>query len=340
MDEILIIILLTLLLSGTGSWFLTGLLRKYAVRKKIFDIPNQRSSHKIPIPRGGGVAIVFTFVIGAVLLFLLGKLDLNAIIGLSGAGILVGLVGFKDDRGHVSLVWRLLVHFLAVIWGVAWLGNAFAKLPNEMMHFNSLFLPVEIIFLVWVLNLFNFMDGIDGIAASETLFVAGCGLLFSTLTGHADQQLVAILLIGATFGFLLWNWPPAKIFMGDAGSGFLGITLGLYAYWTATGDVVTFWTWAIIMGVFLVDATFTLFRRILRKQRWYEAHRSHAYQHAAQRWGHLPVTMSVTFINIFWLLPIAYFSNQYRDRGPELMILALTPLIVLAFILGAGKETQ
>lgn len=323
------------------SWGVTGLLRRYALNKDILDVPNSRSSHSIPTPRGGGLAIVVTFLTGLLLLAIFGELKFTVLISLVVGALLVATVGLVDDQGHVAPQYRLLVHSISAIWAITWLN-----IPNSQIELEQI-LPlswlgyfVAAVALVWFLNLFNFMDGIDGFAASEAIFIAGCGLLFATIEGHNCLQLIAVILIGAIFGFLIWNWPPAKIFMGDAGSGFLGITLGIYAYWAVIEDIVSIWTWIIILGVFLVDATFTLMRRFLQGLPWYEAHCSHAYQHAARRWGHLRVTLSVNLINLLWLLPIAYISNSYPGWGPFMALLALLPLLVLVFLLRAGLEEK
>lgn len=330
-----------LLLTAASSWALTGLLRRYAVKRNLLDIPNKRSSHVVPIPRGGGMAIVVTFLVGVIFLSIERLLTLHVLLGLLGAGVLVSAVGFMDDHGHLSPKWRLLVHFSAAIWALACFGG----LPefsifDHVVHFGWVEYIIAAVVLVWLLNLFNFMDGIDGIAASEAIFLACSGLFFAALVGHTSLQLVAIILVGSILGFLIWNWPPAKIFMGDVGSGFLGIMLGIYAYWELAAGVVSLWSLMIIFGVFFVDATFTLLRRFIHRKKWYEAHRSHAYQHAAQKWGHLRVTIAVSLINIVWLLPIAYFSNSHRAWGAVLTVLAYLPLLVLVFILRAGKEMK
>ena len=335
------LLILWLSLASVVSWALTDLLRRYAMSKNLFDIPNRRSSHNMPIPRGGGMAIVLTYLSGLVLLSITNELKLSVFFGSFGAGLLVAAVGFMDDHGHVPPKWRLLAHFSGVIWALAWLGGSLQlSIFDHVVNLGWLGYVATAVTLVWLLNLFNFMDGIDGLAASETMFVAGSGILFATLGGQTGLQLVAVVLFGSTLGFLIWNWPPAKIFMGDVGSGFLGITLGIYAYWAMIEGVVSFWAWTIIFGVFLVDATFTLIRRIICRAKWYEAHRSHAYQHAAMRWGHLRVTIAVSVINVTWLLPIAYLSNIHREWGIGFAILALTPLVVLVSVLGAGKEMK
>jgi Fuc2NAc and GlcNAc transferase len=147
------------------------------------------------------------------------------------------------------------------------------------------------------------------------------------------------LLGAATLGFLPWNWPPARIFMGDVGSGFLGFNLAVLALYTVHTGALTVWSWLILLGVFIVDATVTLLRRIVRGERWYVAHRNHAYQHAAIRWrSHRRVTLTVLAINLAWLIPLAWFVNRCPQLGIIAVSLALAPLIVWALALGAGQS--
>jgi len=332
-------LLLWLVISCAISWVLTYLLRRFALYKNLLDIPNNRSSHTVPMPRGGGLAIVLTFSLGLVVLYISGGLSIRHLSGFLGAGGIVALIGFIDDRAHVSPLWRLLTHMCAAIWGVTSIGTISSfTLFGHTLELHWLGYALSVVILVWSLNLYNFMDGIDGIAASEAIFIADSGLLFATLAGNTSLQIVAILLIGATAGFLFWNWPPAKIFMGDVGSGFLGIVLGMFAYLTAKDGIVSFWAWLIIFGAFWIDATLTLLRRIFNGLTWYEAHRTHAYQHAAIKWGHLRVTAMLSVINILWLLPIAYLANIHRAWGGELALLALLPLAVIGILLKAGQD--
>ena len=148
---------------------------------------------------------------------------------------------------------------------------------------------------------------------------------------------LAFLATAATLGFLFWNFPSAKIFMGDAGSGFLGILLGTLSLMAGLEAPALFWSWVILLGVFVVDATVTLFRRLARQQRLHEAHRSHAYQVAARRFGaHRPVSIAVGLINLFWLLPIAWMVAAGTISGVVGVLIAYAPLVGLAFYLKAG----
>jgi Fuc2NAc and GlcNAc transferase len=196
--------------------------------------------------------------------------------------------------------------------------------------------------LTWSTNLFNFMDGIDGIAGSEAVFVAGAGAFLNSRFG-GDSGLTAAMLVlaAASLGFLIWNWPPARIFMGDVGSGFLGFTLAVFALAASRHSTVPIEVWAILSGVFLADATVTLLRRIFRGDRWFEAHRLHAYQGLASRWqAHLPVTALVIGINVFWLFPWAWIAATYPARALWDVCAALAPLAVIALLAGAGRKVR
>ena len=194
------------------------------------------------------------------------------------------------------------------------------------------------VYLVWLLNLYNFMDGIDGIASVEAICVCVGGALLYVLLGKPDLALLPLMLAAAVAGFLFWNFPPARIFMGDAGSGFLGIVLGIMSIQAGWVDPALFWSWVILLGVFVVDATFTLVRRLLRGDKVYEAHRSHAYQYASRHYGrHLPVTLAVGVINLAWLLPIALLVGTGRVDGVIGVVVAYAPLVLLAIKFHAGE---
>jgi len=316
-----------------SSLFLTELIRRYSLKKEFLDKPNTRSSHSVATPRGGGLAIVVCFLTA---LGLSGLFSSEIIFAFLGSGSLVAIIGFWDDQNHVPAKWRLLSHFTAVFWALYWLGGI-PEFQFFGINVKAEWLGILIIafLLVWLLNLFNFMDGLDGIAASETIFISCAGAYFSWLNGFENMSFLSLILAASTLGFLFLNWPPAKIFMGDVGSAFLGLMLGIIAYVNVLqGGVV--WIWLILLAVFLVDSGVTLLRRMLKGDRWYEAHCSHAYQHAARKWGHEKVTISVIIVDLFWLFPLAIFSHFKPDFGLWITLLAFIPLIVVAFKLKAG----
>lgn len=317
-----------------SSFVLTELIRRYTIKSNLLDIPNERSSHAIPTPRGGGLSIVIVFMLALNFIEPLPGETINALVG---SGLLIAAVGFWDDHKHIPAKWRLLSHFVAVFWALYCLE----RLPSyEYVLYEDWLLIVLIsFFLVWVLNLFNFMDGIDGIAASEAIFVSVSAALFLWLSGLEMLANVLLILAAATSGFLFLNWPTAKIFMGDVGSGFLGIMLGILAYISIDSGIPVY-LWLILFAVFIVDSGITLFRRILNKEKWYEAHCSHAYQYAAKIWGHKRVTVATIIINIFWLLPLAYLSNLYVELYFILLVIAYIPIILIAIKYKAGISFQ
>lgn len=321
------------------SFALTGFLRRYAISRSLIDIPNQRSSHSIPTPRGGGVAIVLTFIFVLCVLFAVGLTTRDALIALVGAGGITAVIGFLDDHGHIAARWRLLAHFSAAAWGVYWVGGlsplVIAGVSVDLGWLGHL---LALFYLVWMLNLYNFMDGIDGIAGVEAVTTCAGACLIYWLSGFPQMLWPPALLAVCAAGFLCWNFPPAKIFMGDAGSGFLGIILGVLSLQAAWTDPGLLWVWLILLGVFIVDATFTLMRRLLRGDKVYEAHRSHAYQFASRRFGkHLPVTAAVGLINVFWLLPIALCVSYLKVDGALGLAVAYLPLVWLAIKFRAGQ---
>jgi Fuc2NAc and GlcNAc transferase len=324
-----VLFIVTALLSA----LVTGFVRRYALHR-LLDLPNARSSHQIPTPRGGGLAIVLVYFGAVLYLSLAGQLPPDLTLALLG-GLPIAAIGFWDDHGHVAARWRFLVQMLAAGWSLYWLGGMESlALAGQIWHpgwFGALFAAW---YLVWMSNLFNFMDGIDGIAGVETSTVC-LSAVFLTFP-HASA-VGALPLAGAACGFLAWNWPPARIFMGDVGSGCIGFLLAVLALHGAGEARSGFAIWWILSGVFFLDATWTLLRRMARGERWYEAHRSHAYQHAARRLGaHKPVTLAVLTINLGWLLPLASGAWYWPGRDIWFVVAAYFPLGLLAWRLKAG----
>jgi Fuc2NAc and GlcNAc transferase len=319
----------------------TGLMRRFALQKNLIDVPNERSSHASPTPRGGGVAIVIAFFAAAVLLSLLGLMDAKILGTLLIGGGAIALVGFFDDRWHLRAGVRLSVHLAAALGVVILLGGIpESALTRWGLHGVWIGGLAAVLVLVWTTNLFNFMDGIDGIAGSEAVFVSGAGALLNWCHGGAPGLTASMLCVAAaSLGFLRWNWPPARIFMGDVGSGFLGFTLAVLGLAASQLGAIPFEAWGILGGFFLLDATITLLRRMVRGDQWLNAHRMHAYQQLARRWkAHLPVTLSVSAINLAWLLPWAWLAVRTPDNAKYFLIAALVPLSVLVILAGAGRK--
>lgn len=317
----------------------TAVVRQYSLRKGVMDNPNHRSSHVVPTPRGGGAAIVFAFLVGLLAQQVwLGHSVFLACLMVSA--LAVAVVGFVDDHQHVPARIRLLVHLVAsglVVWAVP--NAVHLNLGVVSFHVGPLLLPLVALGVVWLLNLTNFMDGIDGIAGVQTCGAAGFVALIGAVSGQSAEFIWPPLLLAlASLGFLCWNFPPAKIFMGDVGSGTLGLVFGALAWWQASLDSKWLYVWLILLGVFVVDATYTLLRRAARGETLSQPHRSHAYQRATQRCGsHRTVTLSVLAIIAVWLAPWAALVAFSGLNGMLSLLLAYSPLLALAIYLGAGR---
>jgi Fuc2NAc and GlcNAc transferase len=331
-------LLLALCAVAASSWGLVALVRRYA-SARLMDVPGTRSSHSTPRPRGGGIAIVATFLGAVAIAAVLDAIPGSLVAGLLGGGALVALIGFLDDHGGMLASVRFACHGAAFVWVFAWLGT----MPAVDFGWGPIDLPIvwsgaTLFYLLWFLNLFNFMDGIDGIATTQTLTMTltGSALMLSMPDG-STEAIPSLLLAAAASGFLLWNWPPARIFMGDVGSGFLGFTLGVVGYATVISGALTVWVWLILGAAFVADASVTLFRRIARGERISDAHRSHAYQRLARRFGsHRSVTLLYLAVNLAWLGPLAYSAVRYPEAGASLTAVAWGSLFVAAWRLGAG----
>ncbi|MEP7244887.1 MAG: glycosyltransferase family 4 protein [Gammaproteobacteria bacterium] len=328
------------------SAILTATIRKLALSRGWVDVPNGRSSHVTPTPRGGGSAIVVATTIALVALSLpalVGAAGVrsNVLAALGGGGLLVAAVGFADDRNSLSVVVRLSVHFAAALWALAWLGGLPPLLVGtHIVDFGWVGYPFGALAIVWVLNLFNFMDGIDGIAASEATFIGWGAVLLAGLAEAPGEVMSVSLAFGAaTFGFLLWNWPPAKIFMGDVGSGYLGYVIVVLAIAAARDDPVALFVWLILGGVFFVDANVTFARRLARGEPVHHAHRNHGYQWLSRRLkSHRRVTVMVLLLNLLWLPPCACCAARWPRFAAWITVGTFVPLVVLAFMSGSGQR--
>jgi Fuc2NAc and GlcNAc transferase len=300
------------------AYVLTAKVRRYAVTAQLLDHPNARSSHTIPTPRGGGLGIVIATMAGVLFLVLTEAIDMRLALSVGVGGGAIALMGFMDDRGSLSATVRMAVHIVAAVWAMYCIGGLPPlQFGERLIDLGVYGYILGILAIIWTLNLFNFMDGIDGIAASEAVFVAGGAFGLACLGGTTGAaSFVALLLASACLGFLVWNWPPAKIFMGDVGSGYLGYVIAVLAIAESRENPIALFVWLTLGGVFFVDTTVTLIRRLLRRERVYEAHRSHAYQWLSRRWkSHRRVTLLVVSINVLWLLPGVACCLQARLGG-------------------------
>ena len=343
-QTILLKLLACLLIPALLAWLVTGLVIRYAERLGLIHQPNHRSSHTKITPHGGGIAIVFST--GIFSIWLLGNnaaSPWNYWLAISLA-IIVAIKGLLDDIFHLPASVRFLIQTAACVTLVFSLYTlptngleAIGNLPNWLSF------GLIVLLGVWWLNLFNFMDGIDGIAASQAIFMllgsASIIALQNPLLINTDIWHWIICLAASTLGFLYFNWSPAKIFMGDTGSMFLAFMLLFLGLLTTSLKWISYASWIILGAVFISDASITLLQRFFSGQKITQAHRSHAYQRLSRYWhSHAKATGFALLLNVFWLFPLAYLSTHIPDIGLYLIIIAYTPLLIGSYHLGAGKS--
>jgi Fuc2NAc and GlcNAc transferase len=273
-----------------------------------------------------------------IVLHLLGEFTSKVALALLVGGALVAVIGFMDDHADVLPRWRFAVQVVAATVLISALGG----MPPVVIGSTVIDLGwsgdvLSGVFLIWLVNLYNFMDGIDGIAGIEALTVSLGATILLWLDGDTGLAVLAAVVGAAALGFLIWNWPPAKIFMGDVGSGFLGFIFGGLALLSHAQSTVSIFVWSILLGVFIIDALVTLVRRIATGHKFYEAHRTHAYQHAAISFqSHAKVCVIVGGLNLAWLFPIAFLAAQGYLDGSVAVIVAYGPLIWMAIRFKSG----
>ena len=332
------------------SFVLTGLVRKRALKFKIIDVPNHRSSHSTPTPRGGGAAIYFTFIAIYLIYLFFSPAQTPAAwaYSLIGGGTAIALLSFIDDIKDLPAKNRFIIHIITAFSVVFILSPADHINLNILSGSTALKVGVNILIaisIVWLLNLYNFMDGINGIASIEAITVSASSILLILISddsiSHLESSYIHILSIFAlaTIGFLPWNFPQAKIFLGDIGSCFLGISLATLTLLSLEIDPTLAWCWLILLGVFITDATITLLARAIRGENVTQAHKQHAYQCAARLTGsHAIVTLSVACINVMFLLPVAIGVALNLINGIWALAICYVPLIALVIVIKKMDE--
>jgi Fuc2NAc and GlcNAc transferase len=285
------------------STLLTFVYIHYARRKKWLDMPTKlNSSHTIATPRGGGVVFVGLWMIAVIIITLLHWITWQQLMVLLPGAVIVALVGFYDDRFSLAVKYRMVWYLLAASISLLALGgiSGFSLGRDFIIQLGWFGSVIAVFAIMWSTNLFNFMDGIDGIAAIEALFMLGIGGFFLWQSGGQGLAIVTWMLVACVLGFLVWNKPPAKLFMGDVGSVTLGFVIIMLAFIGETQYHVPVILWVIIYGAFIFDTTITLFRRVLAKHKLYQPHRLHAYQRLHQAgWSHGQVCLGFAGVNSF-----------------------------------------
>jgi len=323
-----------LIISVVVSFFATFLYIKFAINRGIIANLNFRTLHVNPIPSGGGIVFSMVFVTGQTYLWWLNQLSNTLFLLLSVGGGMAALFGFLDDLKDIRAKKKLAVQILLSGWSVYLLEGAtlfyFGWLPSLISILATL------LFLVWMMNAYNFMDGIDGMAISVAVFVSATiiGVLLWTRP-ESEFIVVMAMLLASSSAFMLFNWPPASIFMGDAGSVFFGYLFGSLILATVMVGDLSIWTWLVVFGYFFADIIVTQIMRFILVKKWYLAHRSHAYQNLARISGsHLKVTGGVTLYNLIWILPLTLWSALSPEMALYAVVLAVSPGLVVAYRYG------
>lgn len=273
---------------GAVSAWLTGRLTRPGSWWHVLDHPNERSLHTRPVPRGGGVAILASLLAGAALAY--PWLERPGPLPWIGAGLLgLGLISYVEDRREIPRRYRLLAQLGAA--GMLLAGG----LEIQHLEFAGaglalapwLAASLTLLYCVWMTNLYNFMDGMDGLAAGMALFGFATLAWLGGRAGDLDFALICALVATASGGFLIWNFPPARIFMGDTGSTGLGFLAAALSLWGNQAGLFPLWVALLVFSPFILDATLTLLLRLLRGERIWSAHRDHCYQRlVAAGWSH------------------------------------------------------
>lgn len=316
------------------SWAAVGIYRWYAIEKNIVDSPNDRSSHTEPKPRGGGIVFVLGGGVLAGILCYFELLPLTYAIYFLPA-FLIGILGYLDDRVGLSVSTRMIMQFLCAAALLFLLQEGGALITSWLPLPLPLCFLVLVVGVVWFTNVFNFMDGIDGIATTEAMFCIGLGGFFFYEVKGFEMATLSWGMVALLTGFLTWNWPTAKIFMGDAGSGFLGFVIVTMAIIGYKLFQIPIFVWVILTGLFWYDTTVTLIRRMLAREKFLEGHCKHAYQRMVQYgWKHYQVLLATLLINSL-ISCLAVWAFYQPDLTPIILgieLLFLTCLYILVEI--------
>jgi Fuc2NAc and GlcNAc transferase len=333
------------MMSAPASWLIVALpvgaliasiigitwYREIALRRGILAQVSSRTLHDRMVPRGGGIVLAVVSSAALLVGWIAGAISIPLLLSVGAGGAAAGAIGFADDVHDLPPARKFALHVSLSLWLFAVLYTPFLA-PWLRAENTAAVIAFALVFLfipVWLINLFNFIDGIDGLAASAAMGIAFGMIAILALTG-GDERLILVLgvLAASVVGFLWFNRPPASIFMGDAGSIFLGYCLSALLLTTVASRQLSIWTWIAALGYFIADTTTTTLSRMLMVKRWYGVHRSHAYQNLARiHKSHALVTYGITAYQFFWALPLAVWSGLRPAAGPMAAFLSVAPIV-------------
>ena len=305
-----------------SALLITIVIEKYALRYSVLDLPNHRSLHENPTPRGGGLSIVLLVVVCLLTLYYVDLINLDTLLILFIPLCITAFIAYIDDHKPIPILIRALFYFVA--------AGVFFYLAQPGLSGVVVFLLI--VSIVWMINLFNFMDGVDGLAAVETITTAGFAMLLFYKLQIDSLFWLSLVIVFASIGFLIRNWAPARIFLGDVGSCTLGLLLSMIAIISYLEYNISLAVWLVLLSVFIADASFTLLKRFLNRDKWYRAHKEHAYQRLVMSgYSHARVSKYVLCINIILLWPAAYWVYLHPEHSIIVVFLNYGILAILWF---------
>jgi Fuc2NAc and GlcNAc transferase len=331
MDSLaLIIVTLTMSMAASGSYL------RFALKHGPYATSNYRSLHQKVIPRGAGLAMAFTALLGYLFLYFDHVLKTPQMMVYVIGGVVVVAMGAADDRLDISARYRMPFQVLTAGWVCYWLGGlAPIDLGFAVVNLGMFGHVALLVALVWFYNLFNFIDGIDGMASSATIFICAAMGAVLFFQGEPTLSMILVLLGVSSAGFLAFNWPPARMFLGESGSSFMGCIISAVFVESLWHNSSSLWSWLIVGGFYFADTTLTTGVRLLKVPGWYRPHRSHAYQNLARTWNsHRRVLLLVIGINFLWLLPLLLLSLHFASWAMGLTVLAYVPLAIFCLKYG------
>lgn len=325
------------------AWLLVYGIRYWTERLQILDVPNDRSSHSRPVPRGGGAAIAAICIVGSG--FLWWRQPTAAAPAMAGfviGALLVTVISVIDDVRRLSSITRLLAHIVAAVLLIIGCGY-----PREIalplvgnVPLLALGAPLALVWIVGLTNAYNFMDGIDGIAACQAI-IAGLGwFLLGEIDGQWTTSVLALLVTAGSVGFLIHNWSPAKIFMGDVGSAFLGFIFAVFSVKMGRENSRMYLAGVLLVWPFVFDSTFTFLRRLMKRENVFAAHRSHLYQRLViAGWSHAATTLLYAGLDLTGVV-LALLFVQGQTTTDWLVVLSLPALACGLWLLVLQQESK
>ncbi len=309
-------LIIIFVLVGLSSWALSLYFSSPSSSFYILDEPNQRSLHSISKPKSGGLGIFFSLVLGWVIVNFIFGHNVHFYYFFIALLLLVG-ISFLDDRNSLLQIYRLIVHFISATLMLTGIHLA----TQQFVNLNYIFLFILIVCIVWCINLYNFMDGIDGLAAGMAIIGFASYGIMGWVKEDTYYLVMCIVIVAANTGFIITNFPPSKIFMGDVGSTMLGFLVAYYSMLGVERDIFSWWVPIVVFSPFIVDTTITLIYRLIIGEKFWRAHKNHFYQKLVRiGWSHYK-TIKYEYILMFLTSISAILIQLYPNKSYIILVI-------------------